>query len=116
MSRSPYAFSRGGHQCAIVSPPKVATNTTRSPDGGNNSTGKPANFDASNAHTTNGRANKGNETQAMSDYSTDRINNDVAIVIPAGYSCFIFPSAKQDAHDVHDVHATDDIEAEPEDG
>ena len=45
----------------------MATNTTHSPDGGNSSTGKPANFDASNADTTNEHAKQGNETLAMSE-------------------------------------------------
>ena len=58
---------RIGASCATVSPPKVATNTTHSPDGANSSTGKPANFDASNAGTTNEHAKQGNEMSAMSD-------------------------------------------------
>jgi hypothetical protein len=40
---------------------------THSPDGANSCTGKPANFDASNADTTNEHAKQGNEMSAMSE-------------------------------------------------
>ena len=63
---------------------------THSLDGGNSSTGKPANFDASNAGTTNEHAKQGNETPLMPDpgwvQPAARIDDDIAEVIAAADS------------------------------
>ena len=65
----------------------MATNTTHSPDGGNSSTGKPANLDASNVGTTNEHAKQGNETLAMSDpgwvQPAAHIDADIAVILAA---------------------------------